>query len=223
MSTNAVSSTTPFHAITKCKSSATTNYDEDCMINQTKGHALTRIYCANMKSETRLLILRCFVAFCFFGAAALCGSLSYYLIHSIEYRNATKQYSNLALQALKLAELGAVSKRQGGKLLAKMYAWNNNATSWPNASIEGFQDISSTLAEMTTSLVLGMSPIVLPSEVEGFESFAYDFISKHPAEYTPSSGISSFGRGQSASYSMHTTSYEALLMKRNIHYLHSSS
>jgi len=161
------------------------------------------------------------VAFCFFGAAALCGSLSYYLIHSIEYRNATKQYSNLALQALKLAELGAVSKRQGGQLLAKMYAWNNNATSWPNASIEGFQDISSTLAEMTTSLTLGMSPIVLPSEVEGFESFAYDFISKHPAEYTPSSGISSFGRGQYLH--LCTTSYEALLMKRNIHYLHSSS
>ena len=212
MLTNAVSSTTPFHAITKCKSSATINYDEDCMINQTKGHAWTRIYCASMKSETRLLVLRCFVAFCFFGAAALCGSLSYYLIHSIEYRNATKQYSNLALQALKLAELGAVSKRQGGQLLAKMYAWNVNATSWPNASIEGFQDISSTLIEMTTSLTLSMNPIVLPSEVEGFESFAYDFISDHPDEYTPSSGISSFGRGQSASSSMHTTSYEASII-----------
>jgi len=156
------------------------------------------------------------VAFCFFGAAALCGSLSFYLIHSIEHSNATKQYSNLALQALKLAELEAVSKRQGGQLLAKMYAWNNNAASWPNASIEGFQDISSTLIEMTTSLTLSMNPIVLPSEVEGFESFAYDFISEHPDEYTPSSGKSSFGRGQSTSSSMHTTSYEASIILRSL-------
>jgi len=114
------------------------------------------------------------------------------------------------LQALKLAELGAVSKRQGGQLLAKMYAWNVNASSWPNALIEGIQDISSTLIEMTTSLTLSMNPIVLPSEVEGFESFAYDFISEHPDEYTASSGILSFGRGQSASSSMNITSYEAL-------------
>ena len=77
---------------------------------------------------------------------------------------------------------------------------------------EGFQDISSTLIEMTTSLTLSMNPIVLPSEVEGFESFAYDFISEHPDEYTPSSGKSSFGRGQSTSSSMHTTSYEASII-----------
>jgi len=96
---------------------------------------------------------------------------------------------------LKLAELGAVSKRQGGQLLAKIYAWNVNATSWPNASIEGFQDISTTLIEMTTSLTLAMAPIVLPSDEEGFENFAYDFISDHHAEYTASSGVSSFGKG----------------------------
>jgi len=202
-----------FHAIQNSDSSADVNYSDG---NKSSGHCqcIDNSCCGtgNMKSETRLLILRCFVAFCFFGAAALCGSLSYYLIHSIEYSNATKQYSNLALQALKLAELGAVSKRQGGQLLAKMYAWNVNATSWPNASIEGFQDISSTLIEMTTSLTLSMNPIVLPSDVEGFESFAYDFISDHPDEYTPSSGISSFGRGQSASSSMHTTSYEASII-----------
>ena len=174
-----------------------------------------------MKSETRLLILRGFVAFCFIGAAALCGSLSYYLIHSIEYSNATKQYSNIALQALKLAELRTVSKKQGGQLLAKIYAWNVNATSWPNASIEGFQDISSTLIEMTTSLTLSMNPIVLPSEGKGFESFAYDFISTHPDEYTPLSGKSSFGKGQYLH--LCPTIYEVLLMKRSIHYLQCSS
>ena len=70
-----------------------------------------------------------------------------------------------------------------------------NADDWPFVVVEGYEETATKLVQTISGDGVGFAPIVKPSELQDFETFAYDAY-ENILGYDPNTtAISSFGKG----------------------------
>ena len=107
---------------------------------------------------------------------------------------AINEFDAITEQALKSAR--AITKRKfgGAKVLASTFqSAHPDASSWPFVALTDYESLSSEIKDVSNGRNLGFAPIVLPSQLQQFEEFAFDLFDSR--SFPPSTAVHSFGRG----------------------------
>ena len=144
-------------------------------------------------SRWRILFLVCLTVM-----AALLGTGFYFLLRDEETELASAQFDAIADRALDSMFEIAERKRLGTLSMASVAGnVNPDASKWPFVTMNGYEDMSTRLIETSVGREMGFCPIVLPSQVEEFESFAYGYYyeARNPKPFPNTTAVSPFGRG----------------------------
>ena len=137
----------------------------------------------------RIRCLRISFLICLCAAAAICGSVAYMRIHTLEKDVGIQTYESVAESALRNAQALAQQRLDGGKTMASIlkHAFPN-ASQWPFVALEGYVETANQIAQQTNTLTQALNVIVQPSQVEAFEEWAYQ--TYRDQNYPETAGVS---------------------------------
>ena len=130
------------------------------------------------KEHRRLVLMRLLVIICLGLTAFGVGYGSYRVLMKVQETSQEEQYFALARKIETSTVLSVQGKRDALVLTASMALhFCPNVTNWPNCAISYhlFDTISSPLHRISLMRSVAIAPIVTPSQVSEFESFAHDF------------------------------------------------
>ena len=132
------------------------------------------------------------------GLVVIAASLAvgfYILLFHSETKLAEKQYESIVARAIETAKEIAERKRLGTLTMAiSAAAANPNIEDWPFVTIDGFEEIATSLIHTSNGRELGFAPIVAPEQLQDFEDFAYDHFYETMG-FPNTTAIKPFGRG----------------------------
>jgi len=119
------------------------------------------------------------------------------LLRYSETNLATEQYGSIAERAVESAKAIAERKRMGTRTMA-IHAANANPRleEWPFVTVDGFEDVATSLIETSDGRELGFAPLVTPDLLDDFEDFAYRyFYEERDPPFPNTTAVKPFGRG----------------------------
>lgn len=149
-------------------------------------------------SERRLVFFRLLVFFCLIAAAVVCGVGAYILTYQYEGDLGVTQFESIAGQFETFVKDNLKSKvlalESQGSLMSRACPYASN---WPNCTypMTSYQNVTDPLISITKTRTMSFSVIITPEQAPGLEAHAYNF---YASEGYPKAGISSFGKGISA-------------------------
>lgn len=161
------------------------------------------------KVETTIVATRVGFVLFLMGLSALFGYLAYTTLESSERSLAEEQYTSIVNNAFGTTEATILRKSAGAKGLADLVgAINPNAEEWPFVAVDDYVEIAERVIEVSTNFqryspihsggfsntrVASMLPIVLPEQLDQFETHAYAFYDS--IGLPPFTGYSPLGPG----------------------------
>jgi hypothetical protein len=128
--------------------------------------------------------------------AAVLGVCVYFFFTAPEEKLALEQFESIANRAKAYARQTTELKRLGVITMATMISIAHpNADDWPFVLVDGYDEIASRWVQTISGDGIGMAPLVTPSELSEFESFAYDSYYGTTLGYPNTTAVSGFGRG----------------------------
>lgn len=123
------------------------------------------------------------------------GTLTYKVLASSQEATFKREYDTMADQIILSAQVLLSRSTDVAQTVAEMYATQYpNYSSWPLVSVSRYSQVVSPLVAMLGALNVNHVPIVQPSRLADFESYAYKFFSSDPEGFE-GIGESHFGRG----------------------------
>lgn len=146
----------------------------------------------------RLLVFRVLVIICLLAAAVVGGYGSHYQVYHYETKLQHSDFSSIAEHFRREVTSNLRAKALSIHALSSTMSMACPSTeSWPNCTIpmDSYANISWPLIVNSNMRTLSYAPIITASQVDEFESFAYDF---YESEGHPDVATFSFGKGISA-------------------------
>lgn len=116
-------------------------------------------------------------------AAGLCGSLSYFALSRVEHRSFETHYKSQSKHMLDAMARALLRAQKAAEEVAYVIGTvHPNTSTWPNASVIGFQGMFDLLADISDPRVIANAPIVPPGEIENakFEAYASSVFATDP-------------------------------------------
>jgi signal transduction histidine kinase/CheY-like chemotaxis protein len=127
-------------------------------------------------------------------AAAICGLVSYFVVDDLEQNVGFQTYESIAVSALEGATAIASRKLQGNDAMASVWSYAfPDAEQWPMVFLDGYPEIGSKVAKLSSSMSVGVIPLVKPEESAAFEEHAARSFKDH--DFPEGAGMSEFGFG----------------------------
>jgi hypothetical protein len=162
----------------------------------------TNVVNPQKKADGNVRYARFVVGVSLFLTAVVCAGGAYWIVLSFQGNLKNSQYSSIKSRFTdstvekinrKVQALAGVS--------ALMSHQCPDVAIWPNCSTSTYQayiDITEPLAALGELRAIGLIPKVTPQQITSFEAFAYNFYASQSNPLYRSLGISSFGKGISA-------------------------
>jgi hypothetical protein len=147
--------------------------------------------------EKRILIFRLLTLLCLVGTGAICATLGYISLYRAEHHFFIEQYNSITL-AMYGTQLQSINSRvSAGESFSAFYGgYCPSESNWPNCWVPYHIWLQNTapLVEFLKLRVTSLLPMVQPSEVDSFESFARSSYEQEE-NFPPNAGYSPFGFG----------------------------
>ncbi|CAB9511692.1 Hybrid signal transduction histidine kinase K [Seminavis robusta] len=146
------------------------------------------------QQQQRTWVLRVVFVVCLLFSAAFCGVVSYWVVDDLEQSVGMQTYESVASSALQNAKAITLRKVQGGEVMASVmkYAFPDSSQ-WPMVSLDGYVEIASKIAKLSSSLTLAVNVFVQPAQVDAFHEHAKQVYEEQG--YPEGAGVSDFGFG----------------------------
>ena len=156
----------------------------------------------SLASLHRVKIFRAILLFLLIATGVLSGVLSYFLLKKQEHDKYLVEFNSVANEIFLSVDQGFEAKLLVLEHMSTIFSYAcPDSDDWPNCNVPQryFEDISSSLVDVSKARSIAANPLVYPDQKESFEEYAY---ARFEAEGFPEqTGISSFGEGMFAKYS----------------------
>jgi hypothetical protein len=112
--------------------------------------------------EGRVIALRVVVLTSYFGAAVICGFLTYFSLVTVARSSAKKLFNSVAEQSLTTVQSRLKNIETAEQTLVDVYRHGTDPDAWPNVVLAGFDDIAGDLVESKQLETLIFTPLVQP-------------------------------------------------------------
>lgn len=149
------------------------------------------------KVERTLWTGRTLFVACLLSTAVIIGLVAHHFLSESEQDLARVHWEGIADRALTAAMDRLAQKRWDTVTLASMAAETlPDATAWPKVFVPGFERLAHDFAR-GGSTVFNFAPLVLPQELDEWETFAYQYlhVDRKPIPFDTDVGVSTAGKG----------------------------
>lgn len=134
------------------------------------------------RNWSRTFLVRLVTTIALLISAAVCATLTYYMLDYQEQTTYEVQYDALVDQASEGVTFYMESKFHSGRVLADTIgAVHADTAVWPYVSLPGYSNIAQHLLELSASRAIAFAPIVEGDERISFEEFAVQTFANDPS------------------------------------------